>query len=85
MGGYFGVWLMDDYPLKEYILEDIQKEIQKFIETNPLDGFDFSKEEKNVKEKVSERVKLQDALLVLNEIEGPMDLVFRIKSRLKKK
>ena len=85
VGGYYGVCSMDEYPLKEYILQDIRREIQSFIETNPLDGFDFSKEEEAVKEKVTERVKLQDALLVLNQINGPMDLVFRIKKRLKKK
>ena len=38
----------------------------------------------DVKDNVSERVKLQDALIVLQKINGPMDLVFLIKERLKK-
>ena len=36
-----------------------------------------------VKDNVSDRVKLQDALLVLNKIHGSMDLVFLIKQKLK--
>ena len=37
-----------------------------------------------VKDTVSEKRKLQDALIVLNLINGPMDLVFLIKDKLKK-
>jgi len=84
IGGYYGVSLMDDYPLKEFIMDDIKKYINDFIETNPIDNYDYKKEELDVKDNVSERVKLQDALLVLNKINGPMDLVFLIKNRLKK-
>ena len=32
---------------------------------------------------MSDKTKLQDALIVLNIIKGPMDLVFLIKERLK--
>lgn len=75
---------MDEYPLKEFILKDIEKYIRDFIETNPISNFDYKKEAMKVKEQVSERVKLQDALLVLNQMNGPMDLVIMIKQRLKK-
>ena len=84
VGGYYGVSLMDEYSLKEYILKDIEEYIRNFIEVNPIDDFDYETEAKLIKDKVSERVKLQDALLVLNRINGPMDLVFMIKERLKK-
>ena len=84
VGGYYGVSLMDEYPLKEYIMNDINNYIKNFIETNPIDGYDYKKEANDIKDNVNEKIKLQDALLVLNIIKGPMDLVFLIKKRLKK-
>lgn len=83
VGGYYGVGLMDEYPLKEFVLKDIDKYIKDFIKDNPIDDFDFLEEAIKVKDNVSDQVKLQDALLVLNKINGPMDLVFSIKRRLK--
>lgn len=83
VGGYYGVAMVDEYPLKEYVLDDIYKYILNFIELNPIDNYDYKKEAELVKDKVSDKVKLQDALLVLNKINGSMDLVFLIKKRLK--
>lgn len=84
VGGYYGVSLMDEYPLKEYVLKDIENYVNDFIKVNPIDNFNYYEEHMKVKENVSDRVKLQDALLVLNIIKGPMDLVFLIKEKLKK-
>ena len=84
VGGYYGVLLMDEYPLKEYMLKEIEEYIRDFIEENPIDHFDYRKEAKKIKENVSDKTKLQDALLVLNKMNAPMDLVFMIKARLKK-
>ena len=83
VGGYYGVFLMDEYPLKEFILKDNEEYIKDFIEVNPIDNFDYKKEANIIKDTVSDRVKLQDALLVLNKMQGPMDLVLLIKKRLK--
>lgn len=84
VGGYYGVNLMDEYPLKEYILKDIENYIKDFVRINPIDNFDYHAEHIKVKDTVSEKRKLQDALIVLNLINGPMDLVFLIKEKLKK-
>ena len=84
VGGYYGVSLMDEYPLKEYMLKEIEEYISDFIEVNPIDHFDYEEEAKKVKEKVSDKTKLQDALLLLNKMKAPMDLVFLVKERLKK-
>lgn len=84
VGGYYGVNLMDEYPLKEYILKDIENYVKDYVEENPIDNFNYLEEHIKVKENVSDRVKLQDALLVLNIIKGPMDLVFLIKEKLKR-
>lgn len=83
VGGYYGVNLLDEYDLKEYILKDIEEYIKNFIETNPIDNFNYDKEAEKIKEKTSTKTKLQDALLVINRINGPMDLVFLIKNKLK--
>lgn len=84
VGGYYGVSLMDEYSLKEYVLKDIENYIKNFIEVNPIYDFDYKNEALIVKEEVSNKVKLQDALLVLNKINASMDLVFLVKARLKK-
>ncbi len=84
VGGYYGVSLMDEYDLKEYILKDIENYIKDFIEVNPIDKFDYKEEALLIKDNLSEKRKLQDALLVINKMNGPMDLVFLIKKRLKK-
>ena len=84
VGGYYGVYLMDEYSLKEYVLKDIEEYIRNFVEVNPIDNFNYEEEANLVKEKLTNKEKLQDALLVLNRINGPMDLIFQIKSKLKK-
>ena len=84
VGGYFGVELMDGYPLKEFILKDIEEYIGNFVEVNPIPNYNYKEEALNVKNSISNKEKLQDALLVLNRIEGPIDLVLLIKQELKK-
>ena len=74
---------MDEYSLKEFILKDIENYIRDFIEINHIENFDYKKEAEIIKDTVSDKTKLQDALLVLNKIHGPMDLVLLVKKRLK--
>lgn len=83
VGGYYGVSLMDEYPLKEFVLKDIEEYIKNFIEVNPIDNFNYKEEANNIKDNLSDKVKLQDSLIVLNRINGSMDLVFLIKKKLK--
>ena len=83
VGGYYGVSLMDEYPLKEFVLKDIEEYIKNFIEFNSIDNFDYKLERELVKDNVSDKVKLQDALIVLNRINGSLDLILLIKKKLK--
>ena len=83
VGGYFGITYMDEYPLKEFVLKDIENYIIDFIEINPIDNFDYYFESEKVKDEVSELVKLQDSLLVLNKINADMDLVLLVKRKIK--
>lgn len=81
--GYFGIKLMDEYGLKEYVLKDIENYIRDFIEVNPIEDFDYLKEAEFIQDKVPNKNKLQDSLLVLNKVHAPMDLVLLVKQRLK--
>ena len=74
---------MDEYPLKEFVLKDIENYIRDFIEINPIDDFDYVLESEKVKDEVSVLVKLQDSLLVLNKINADMDLVLLVKRKIK--
>ena len=83
VGGYFGITYMDEYPLKEFVLKDIENYIRDFIEINPIDDFDYVLESEKGKDEVSVLVKLQDSLLVLNKINADMDLVLLVKRKIK--
>ena len=83
IGGYYGITYMDEYPLKEYVLKDIENYIKTFIEINPIDKFNYLEEAKKYEEELSEITKLQDSLIVLNKINASMEIVLLVKNRLK--
>ena len=85
VGGYYGVTYMDDYPLKEFVLKDIENYIKDFIEINPIDNFNYKEEAVKYEEELSEITKLQDALLVLNKINASMEIVLLVKNKIKQK
>lgn len=79
VGGYFGVSMIDEYPIKEYVLIDILNYIKDYKSTNNVDIDEFE----YIKDNYSDRTKLQDALLLLNKMEASMDLVLMVKNKLK--
>lgn len=83
VGGYYGVREMDEYDLKVYVLEDIEAYIKDFLTINPIDNYDYQKEALKINDELTLKTKLQDALLVLNKMDGPIDLILMIKKRLK--
>lgn len=86
ISGYFGVMEMDSYPLKEFVLQDIKEYIIEFMKQNPSSHFEIDKEIERIKDTNSLKTKLQDALLVLNQMEKPpIDLIIQIKRRLHEK
>lgn len=82
IAGRFGVELIDEYKLKEYLLIEIDKYIEDFINTNDID-FDVEKVKEEVHDTYTDRVKLQDSLLILHSMNAPMEIVFLVKSKLK--
>ena len=83
MGAYFGIREMDEYKTKEYILQEVKEYIDSFINDNPIDDFDYEKEAQIVDDTLPLKTKLQDALIILNKIDGPLELILLIKKRLK--
>ena len=79
IGAYFGMMELDSYITKEYVLDDLKKLIIDFENENILD-YDNIKE--SYLKRVSLKTKLQDLLLVLNKIDGPMDLIIMVKQKL---
>ena len=83
VSAYYGVIEMDEYDLKVYVLKDIENYIKDFIEIYPIDNFNYKKEAELVANNTSLKTKLQDALLVINKINGPIELSLLIKKRFK--
>ena len=79
--GYLGVSEMDEYTSKEYILKEIDGVIKEHINTYHL-NLDFN-EINNELEKQDKIRKLQDAIIVLNKINGPLELKLLIMQKLK--
>ena len=83
VGGYYGITYLDEYDLKVYILNDIEKYIRDFIEINPIDNYNYKEEAGRFEKKLSIKTKFQDALIVLNKISAPMEVVLLVKMRIK--
>ena len=83
IGGYYGVSLIDEYDLKVYVLKDIEKYINDWLESNDLGDVDID-EINNEVNSLDEVEKLQDAMLVLHQIDGPLDLILIINQRIMK-
>lgn len=76
---YYGMMEMDEYELKVYEAKKIEGEIKNFVKEYKIDDFDYE----YVKDNISLRTKLQSLLIVLNENNGPIELILLIKKRLK--
>ena len=76
---YYGIMEMDEYDLKVYEAKKLEDEINNFIKEYNINNFDFEK----VKNNTSLKTKLQSLLIVLNENDGPLELILLIKRRLK--
>lgn len=83
IGGYYGIAEMDEYPLKVYILKDIENYIKMFIEQNPIPNFDYKKKAEEYEQGLSLKTKLQDSLLVLPKVDAPMEIILLVKKRIK--
>lgn len=81
VGGYYGIRTMDNYDLKEYVLKNIEDYIKDFLKENPIS--DCYEKAKQYEKELSYKTKLQDSLLVLHEIDAPIELILIVKAKLK--
>ncbi len=82
VSGYYGVIEMDEYKLKEYILKDLEEYIKNFVALNPISGYDYCNVAEEIKDGTPLKRKLQDSLLCLRRINGPLELILMVKARL---
>jgi hypothetical protein len=83
IGAYYGVREMDEYPIKEFVLKEIEDYIDDFCKANNLSKNVVEKEKNDVEINTPLRVKLQDALLLLPKLESSTELILLIKKRIK--
>lgn len=83
VGGYYGISCLDEYDLKVYVLKDIENYIKDFIEINPIDNFNYILESEKYERELSLKTKFQDALIVLNKINAPIEVILLVKNRIK--
>lgn len=81
VSGYYGIYEMDEYALKVYVLKEIENYIREFIYEYPLTNYNYLQVAEEI-EKENLKTKLQDSLLVLNKIKGPLELTLLIRNRL---
>ena len=83
VGGYFGIQEMDEYKLKVYVLKDMEDFIKNFLKLNPIANYDYQKEAEKIKDNLPLKRKLQDSLIALRKIDGPLDLILLVKEKIR--
>ncbi len=82
VGAYYGVREMDEYSVKEYVLQTIQEAIENFVKMHPLPMVSYFERCLEIEQTVPLKTKLQDALLVLPKMNVSLELFLLIKKRL---
>ena len=77
---YYGITYIDEYDLKVYVLKEIKKLIDNFENQYNINNSDDINE--YVKNNVDIKALLQSSLIVLNKMDGYVELVLLIKNRL---
>lgn len=80
VGAYYGIRELDEYKLKEYVLQSIEDLIMNFVRENKrADYKDLSFEV----EKLPLKKKLQDCLIVLPKMDVSMEVLFLVKEKIR--
>ena len=82
-GAYLGMMLLDEYPLKAYILQDIKEYINTYEKEYPIDNYDFNTFLNKVDQEESDIVKLQDLQRVGVILDFDIDLKYIIKQKIR--
>lgn len=79
-GAYLGVSEMDNYKTKEYVLKDLRKVIDEYIERNNMYYHDEVEAEAKKQSKITN---LQDSLIVLKRMDASLELILLIKEKIR--
>jgi hypothetical protein len=82
ISGYYGIELLDEYKDKLYLLKDIKNYINDYLEDNRIDGFDYDQLNREIEKNTNEIEKLQDALILLNSMNAPMEASIIIRQKI---
>ena len=80
VGAYYGVILMDEYPLKAYVLKNLENLGNNYCQNKNINSEEIKK---FVSQKVAKKVKLQDDLYILNELDEDKELLHLIKRKIR--
>ena len=79
--GFLGIREMDEYTSKEYILKQVEDYINDFNNQYKL-GLNYQEINDELDKQDLIR-KLQDSILVLNMVDGPLELKLLIRKKIK--
>jgi hypothetical protein len=82
VSGYLGIKSLDEYERKVYILRDARKFIDSYVEDSDFEDFVFDKYCDFIDKEYTYLEHLQDALLFINAMNGPVDLILLIKPKI---
>jgi hypothetical protein len=82
VSGYLGIKSLDEYERKVYILRDARKFIDSYVEDSDFEDFVFDKYCDFIDKEYTYLEHLQDALLLINAMNGPVDLILLIKPKI---
>lgn len=80
VGAYYGVILMDEYTLKAYVLKNLENLGNHYCQNKNINSEEIKK---FVSQHVAKKVKLQDALYILNELDEDKELLHLIKRKIR--
>lgn len=79
-GAYLGVSSMDNYKTKEYVVKNIEDEINKFIDKNNMYYHDEVLAEAKKQSLITD---LQDSLIILKRLNESLELSLLIKEKIR--
>ena len=82
ISGYYGIELLDEYKDKQYLLKSIRDYIDNYLKDNKVPNVDYEAINLEIERNRTYLDKLQDALLLLNDMNGPMEASIIIKQKI---
>ena len=82
ISGYYGIELLDEYKDKQYLLKEVRNYINAYLEDNRIPDVDYEEINRKIEQNNTEIDKLQDALIVLNDIDAPMEASILIRQKI---